>query len=45
MKLYTSKAWLTQRYLHDKKSVEEMAQEAKTSQMTIRRALEKAGIK
>lgn len=45
MKLHKSKAWLVQRFLYEKKSIEEMAQEAKTSQMTIRRMLEKYGIK
>jgi DeoR/GlpR family transcriptional regulator of sugar metabolism len=41
MKLHASRAWLIQRYLHDRKTIEEMAKEAKTSQMTIRRMLEK----
>jgi DeoR/GlpR family transcriptional regulator of sugar metabolism len=45
MKLHTSRAWLIQRYLHDRKTIEEMAKEARVSVMTIRRALEKEDIK
>lgn len=41
-KLYESQAWLRLRYTMDKKSIPEMAEEAKCSVMTIRRALEKA---
>ena len=44
-KLHTSVAWLRQRYLYDKKTIEEMAKEAGVAEMTIRRALEKEGIK
>lgn len=44
VKLHTSIAWLTQRYLLDKKSIEEMAIEAKVAEMTIRRALQSNGL-
>jgi hypothetical protein len=41
MKLYESKAWLTKRYVVEKKTTLEMAKEAQCSHMTIQRALEK----
>ena len=44
-KLHTSPAWLRKRFLLDKKTIEEMAEEAGVNPMTIRRALEKEGIK
>lgn len=34
-KLYTNKAWLTKRFVFDKKSPQEIAQECGTSQETI----------
>jgi hypothetical protein len=43
-KLYNSYAWLHRRYIHEHKSIEEMAAEAKVVPMTIRRALDKAGL-
>lgn len=42
--LYTSKAWLTKRYLVDKKTIQEIAKEANCSHMTIQRYLEKYGL-
>jgi DNA-binding MurR/RpiR family transcriptional regulator len=45
MKLYKSAAWLRQRFLLDKKTIAEMAAEAQVTEMTIRRMLEKYGIK
>jgi DNA-binding MurR/RpiR family transcriptional regulator len=45
IKLHTSTNWLRQRYLYDKKTIEEMAKEAGVVPMTIRRALERIGIK
>lgn len=44
-KLHLSVAWLRQRFLLDKKTIEEMSVEAKVTPMTIRRALEKEGLK
>ena len=38
-KLYQSKAWLTKRYVVDKKKIEEIAKEANTSHQTIYRYL------
>lgn len=43
MKLYQSNAWLYKRYVVERKTITEMAEEAKCSHMTIQRALEKAG--
>lgn len=43
-KLYESQAWLTKRYLVEKKTILEMAKEAGCSHMTIQRALEKYGM-
>jgi DeoR/GlpR family transcriptional regulator of sugar metabolism len=45
MKLYKSVAWLRKRYIQDGKTIEEMAREADVQPMTIRRALEKEGLK
>jgi DNA-binding MurR/RpiR family transcriptional regulator len=45
MKLHTSRAWLHKRFLLEKMSIEDMAKEAKVTEMTIRRALEKEGFK
>jgi predicted DNA-binding protein YlxM (UPF0122 family) len=38
-KLYQSKAWLTKRYVVDKKSLEEIAKECNVSHQTIYRYL------
>jgi hypothetical protein len=43
-KLYDSKAWLYKRYVVEKKTTKEMAQEASCSHMTIQRSLEKHGL-
>jgi hypothetical protein len=43
-KLYKSRTWLYKRRVTEGKTVEEMAKEAKTSEMSIRRALEQAGL-
>lgn len=43
-KLYTSVAWLRLRFVYERKSVADMAKEAKVSEMTIRRALTTAGL-
>lgn len=43
-KLYKSKAWLTKRYLVDKKTIEQIAKEAETSYQTIYRYLVEYGI-
>jgi hypothetical protein len=43
MKLYDSKDWVHKRYVVEKKTVLEMAMEAKCSHMTIQRALERWG--
>ena len=42
--LYANKNWLWQRYIMNKKSMQEMAAEAGCSVMTIQRALEKFGL-
>lgn len=44
MKLYDSEAWLRKRYVLEKKTVREMAIEAKCSHMTIQRCLERYGL-
>mgnify|MGYP003352382857 FL=1 len=44
MKLYENKAWLTKRYVVEKKTIVQMAEEAGCSHMTIQRALEKYGM-
>lgn len=38
-KLYQSKAWLTKRYVVDKKTIQEIAKECNTSHQTIYRYL------
>lgn len=38
-KLYQNKAWLTKRYLVDKKTINEIAKECSTSHQTIYRYL------
>jgi hypothetical protein len=38
-KLYQSKAWLTKRYLIDRKPIEEIAKECATSHQTVYRYL------
>lgn len=43
-KLHTSYAWLHRRFIHEHKSIEEMAKEAKVAPLTIRRALQKADL-
>lgn len=43
--LHKSSTWLVKRRLSQGKTVEEMAKEAGVTTMTIRRALEKAGLK
>lgn len=45
VKLHTSKAWLQKRFIEEGKTVKEIAEEAKVTEMTIRRALEKLGLK
>ena len=44
MKLYQSKEWLFRRYVVQKKTVTEIADECKVSAMTIQRALDKFGL-
>jgi len=44
MKLYQSQTWLYRRYIVQKKSVTEIAEECKVSAMTIQRYLEKFGL-
>jgi len=41
MKLYQSQTWLHRRYVVQKKTVTEIAEECKVSAMTIQRYLEK----
>lgn len=43
-KLYQSKAWLTKRYLVDKKTIEEIAKECGTSHQTVYRYLVDFGL-
>ena len=43
-KLYNSVAWLRMRYVTQAKTIEQMAKEAQVTPMTIRRALESAGL-
>lgn len=43
-KLYMSEAWLKLRFVQQRKSIAVMAQEARVSEMTIRRALQAAGL-
>lgn len=44
MKLYNSKEWLYKRYVVEKKTIFQMADEAGCSHMTIQRSLEKHGL-
>jgi DeoR/GlpR family transcriptional regulator of sugar metabolism len=44
MKLYQSQTWLYRRYVVQKKTVTEIADECKVSAMTIQRYLEKFGM-
>lgn len=44
MKLYQSKEWMHRRYVVQKKTVTEIAEECKVSAMTIQRALDKFGL-
>jgi IS30 family transposase len=43
-KLYDSKEWIIKRYVTEKKTVLEMAMEAKCSHMTIQRELQRYGL-
>lgn len=43
-KLYKSVVWLRLRFTIERKSMAEMAKEANVTEMTIRRALEGAGL-
>jgi len=43
-KLYQSKAWLTKRYVVDKKTIQEIAKECNTSHQTIYRYLVDFGL-
>ena len=42
--LYKSKSWLKRKYQSERKSLEEIAKEAGTSHMTIKRWLKKYGL-
>ena len=44
MKLYQSEVWLYRKYVVQKKTVTEIAEECKVSAMTIQRALDKFGL-
>lgn len=44
MALYKSQAWLYKRYVVERKNINQMAEEAGCSHMTIQRALEKYGL-
>lgn len=44
IKLHNSYDWLKLKYLTQRKTIEEMAKEARVSEMTIRRALESNGL-
>ena len=44
MKLYQSQTWMYRRYVVQKKTVTEIAEECKASAMTIQRALDKFGL-
>ena len=44
MKLYDSKDWCYKRYVVEKKTILEMAMEAKCSHMTIQRSLQRWGL-
>lgn len=43
-KLYNSEAWLKLRFVQQRKSIADMAKEARVSEMTIRRSLQSAGL-
>jgi DeoR/GlpR family transcriptional regulator of sugar metabolism len=43
-KLYRSDTWLRLRFIIQRKSIAEMAKEARVTEMTIRRALQSAGM-
>jgi len=43
-KLWENKDWVVKRYVTEKKSILDMAMEAKCSHMTIQRALERFGL-
>ena len=43
-KLYQSRAWLTKRYVIDKKTIQEIAKECNTSHQTIYRYLVEFGL-
>lgn len=45
VKKYKSKSWLKRRLYKDKLSIEEIAEECGVSHMTIRRAMDKHGLK
>jgi DNA-binding MurR/RpiR family transcriptional regulator len=44
MKLYQSKDWLHRRYIIQKKTITEIAEECKVSAMTIQRYLDQFGL-
>jgi DNA-binding MurR/RpiR family transcriptional regulator len=44
MKLYQSKDWLHRRYVVQKKTITEIAEECKVSAMTIQRYLDQFGL-
>jgi DNA-binding MurR/RpiR family transcriptional regulator len=44
MKLYQNKDWLTRRYVFQKKTMSEIAEECSVSLMTIQRYLDKFGL-
>lgn len=44
VKLYESLDWLRKRYVLEKKTIKQMAEEAGCSHMTIQRHLEKSGL-
>ena len=44
MKLYQSEVWLYRKYVVQKKTVTEIAEECKVSAMTIQRYLDKFGV-
>ena len=45
VKKYKSKAWLKRRLYKDKMSIDEIADECGVTHMTIRRAMDKFGLK
>lgn len=45
VKRYQSKSWLERRRYKDKATIDEIAKECGTSHMTIRRAMDKFGVK